>query len=248
MDPETGTMLRSGLASIINPLDLYAIETALQIREEVGGEVVAISMGPPNAQYALREAIALGCDDAVLLSHRQFAGSDTWATSYALSQAILKLGSFDLIICGERATDGDTGQVGPGIASFLDLPLATYVCRVSDPSDDFLRVERLVEDGREILSTPLPAVLTVIKEIASPRMPTLQQKLAANQKEITVWGPEDIEAITEHLGLNGSPTRVVKIDKPQVARKAELFVVHKPADAHKAAVKLVELLKERKLI
>ena len=132
MDPETGTMLRKGLASIVNPLDLYAIEAALRLREKHGGTVTAITMGPPNAMFALREAIALGCDDAVLLSARQFAGADTWATSYVLSKAIRKLGDYDLILCGERATDGDTGQVGPGIAAWLDIPMSTFVSKIRE--------------------------------------------------------------------------------------------------------------------
>jgi len=130
MDPETGTVIRKGLSAIINPLDLYALETALQIKESHGGKITALSMGPKLAEKALREALALGCDQAVLLTDRKFAGSDTWATAYTLSRAIRKLSPIDLIICGERATDGDTGQVGPGIASFLDLPLATYVDRL----------------------------------------------------------------------------------------------------------------------
>ncbi|NSW52818.1 MAG: electron transfer flavoprotein subunit beta/FixA family protein [Anaerolineae bacterium] len=249
MDPETGTMLRSGLASIINPLDHYAIETALRLRDQnQGGEVIALTMGPPNAAFALREALAMGCDDAVLLSHRQFAGSDTWATSYALVQAIRKIGDFDLIICGERATDGDTGQVGPGIASFLNLPLATYVSAVSLIPSGQLRIERMVEDGVEILRTPLPAVLTVIKEVAAPRFPTLRQKLNAARAEITTWGPEEIEAEPANLGLNGSPTRVVKIDRPQVTRKADLVYARAPEDYGEAARRVVELLKARNLI
>lgn len=134
MDPETGTMLRTGAEAIVNPLDLYAIEAALRLREQAGGQVTALSMGPPGAAKALKEAMAMGCDDGILLSDKKFAGSDTWATAYALAQAIKKSGMPDIIICGERATDGDTGQVGPGIASFLDLPAATYVRRISDVS------------------------------------------------------------------------------------------------------------------
>ena len=249
MDPETGTMLRSGLASIINPLDLYAIETAIRLREQSqGGEVIALTMGPSNAAFALREAIAMGCDDAFLLCHKKFAGSDTWATSYTLVQAIRKIGDFDLIICGERATDGDTGQVGPGIASFLNLPLATYVSGVSLLSSRELRIERMVEDGVEILRTPFPALITVIKEVASPRFPTLRQKLDASKAKITTWGPEDIDADIANLGLSGSPTRVVKIDRPQVARKAKLIHAHTSEEYDKAARLMVKLLLERNFI
>lgn len=248
MDPETGTMIRTGVEAIVNPLDLYAIEAALRLRQQVEGRVTTLSMGPLSAVKALREAIAMGCDDGILLSDKKFAGSDTWATSYALAQAIKKIGAVDLIICGERATDGDTGQVGPGIAAFLDLPVATYISRIYDVSAEGLRVKRLVEGGAEILWTPLPAVLTVVKEIAYPRLPTLRGKQRAKQTELPVWKPADIGARVEWLGLKGSPTRVVKIDKPQVARQGELIRIKDPADVERAATQLVEFLQERQLI
>jgi len=248
MDPETGTMVRKGLASIVNPLDLYAIETALRVREREGGKVTVITMGPPNATFALREALAMGCDEAILLSDRQFAGADTWATSYVLAKAIQKLGEFDLILCGERATDGDTGQVGPGIASWMDLPLATYVSKIRDVSEDGVRIERMVEEGIEVLWSPLPLVLTVIKEVNPPRLPTLRQKLNSLTAEIPIWGPADIDAEPENLGLHGSPTRVVKIQEPQVVRKAEMVYVKQVEDAGVAARRVVAFLKERGLL
>lgn len=248
MDPETGTMIRTGVESIVNPLDLYAIEAALRLKEQVSAKITALSMGPAKAEKAIREALAMGCDDGILLSNRKFAGSDTWATSYVLAQAIKKSGQADLIICGERATDGDTGQVGPGIAAFLDLPLATYVGHIHGFLDGGLRVERLVEGGAEILWTPLPAVLTVVKEIAYPRLPTLRGKQRARAAEPPVWGPDDIEAKAEWLGLKGSPTRVVKISKPQVARQGELIQIKEPVDVDRAAARLVEFLRERQII
>jgi len=248
MDPETGTMVRSGVGSIINPLDLYAIEAALQLRQQMGGHVTALSMGPASAQKALEEAIAIGCDDAILLSNKGFAGSDTWATSYTLTQAVKKMGKVDLILCGERATDGDTGQVGPGMASFLDMPVATYVSRIYDVTPDSLHVERLVEGGKERLKISLPAVLTVVKEIAIPRMPTLRSKLEAKASQVPVWGPEEVEADTESIGLKGSPTRVVKIDRPQVARKGTVIHINKPADVNVAATRLVDFLRERNFV
>lgn len=248
MDPETGTMIRTGVEAIVNPLDLYAIEAALRLREEVGGQVTTLSMGPLSAAKALKEAIAMGCDDGILLSDKKFAGSDTWATAYALAQAIKKIGTIDLIICGERATDGDTGQVGPGIAAFLDLPVATYVNRIYNVSADSLRVERLVEGGAEIVWTPLPVVLTVVKEIAYPRLPTLRGKKRAKRSELPVWKPADIEANIEWIGLKGSPTRVVKIEKPQVTRQVELIRVKDPSDVDRAATRFVKFLRERQLI
>ena len=248
MDPETGTMIRAGVESIVNPLDLYAIEAALRLGEKSSAKITALSMGPPKAAKAIKEAIAMGCTDGVLLSHRRFAGSDTWATAYALSQAIRRLDEVTLIICGERATDGDTGQVGPGIAAFLDLPLATYVSRIHNPSGGGLCVDRMVEGGAEVLWTPLPSVLTVVKEIAYPRLPTLRGKQRAKRADLPVWGPDDVDARIDWLGLKGSPTRVAKINKPQVARKGELFRVKEVADVDVAVSLLVDFLQERQLV
>ncbi|HOU14787.1 MAG TPA: electron transfer flavoprotein subunit beta/FixA family protein [Anaerolineae bacterium] len=248
MDPETGTMLRTGVEAIVNPLDLYAIETALRLRDQVGGQVTTISMGPPLAEKALKEAISMGCDDGVLLSHRKFAGADTWATAYTLAQAIRQLGVVDLIICGERATDGDTGQVGPGIAAFLDLPLATYISRISDVTEDGLYLNRMVEGGIEVLWSPLPAVLTVVKEIASPRLPTLHGKQRAKSATIPMWGPDELDLDVTKIGLSGSPTRVVKIDKPKIARHGEMVYVKNAADVEAAADQFVAFLRDRQLI
>ena len=166
----------------------------------------------------------------------------------ALARAIKKSGLPDLIICGERATDGDTGQVGPGLASFLDLPVVTYVRRVRNVTAEGLRLERLVEGGSEVLWTPLPAVLTVVKEIACPRLPTLRGKQRARRAELPVWRPTDIGARAEWLGLKGSPTRVVKIEKPQVARQGELLPAQDPADIERAATRLVEFLQEHHFV
>lgn len=248
MDEATGTMIREGVEAIVNPLDLYAIETALQLREAHGGEVVIVSMGPPKADKAIREAIAMGCDRGVLISDKAFAGSDTWATSYALAGAIRKLGAFELVICGERATDGDTGQVGPGIASFLDLPVATYVGKIESVGDGHVRVHRLVEDGYEVLQVAIPALLTVVKEIANPRLPTLRGKQRARGAEVPVWVPKDMELDVAKLGLDGSPTRVVKIFKPKIARECHKLAAGDEQSVAAAAEKLVEFLKTRDLV
>lgn len=218
MDPETGTVIRAGVETVVNPLDLYALETALVLKEKFGGTVTVLSMGPPQATKALKEAVAMGCDEAVLVSDRKFGGSDTWATSYTLAQAIKKIGGYDLIIAGERATDGDTAQVGPGIASWLDIPVATYVARIDGIADSRISLERLVEDGYQILSMPLPSLLTVVKEIASPRLPTLGGKIRAREMQIPVYSTENMELEPTALGLKGSPTKVVKIDTPKVTR------------------------------
>lgn len=248
MDPETGTVIRRGLSAIINPLDLYALETALQIKETHGGTITALSMGPKLAEKALREALALGCDQAILLTDRKFAGSDTWATALTLSQAIRRLFPIDLIICGERATDGDTGQVGPGIASFLDLPLATYVDRLLGFVDGGLRLRRMVESGTETLWTHLPSVITVVKDIAHPRYPTLRQKLTAKNAEVITWDANDLMVDPDSLGLSGSPTRVVKIENSKLSRQGELITAFSPEQIDHAANKIIDFLLEHHFI
>jgi len=256
MDEATGTMIREGVEAIINPLDLYAIEIAIRLRERAvlrdpqggGGEVIVISMGPPKAGVALREAISMGCDSGVLISDKAFAGSDTWATSYVLAAAVRRIGACDLVICGERATDGDTGQVGPGIASFLDLPVATYVSKVDEVGEGSCRVHRLVEDGYEVLDLLLPALLTVVKEVADPRLPTLRGKQKARKIEIPTWGPADLDVEPGRIGLNGSPTRVVKIFRPKVARECQKVPATDEQGVSAAADRLVTFLRERNLI
>jgi len=248
MDEETGTMVREGVEAIVNPLDLYAIEVALRLREAHDGEVVVVSMGPPKADKALREAISMGCDSGVLVSNKAFAGSDTWSTSYVLAASIKRIGSYDLIICGERATDGDTGQVGPGIAAFLDLPVASYVGKVDDVTEKTARVHRLVEDGYEVLELDLPAVLTVVKEVGDPRLPTLRGKQRARKVDIPTWGPDDLDVEAENLGLNGSPTRVVKIFRPQVARECEKVTATDDSGVAEAVDRVVAFLQKKELI
>ena len=248
MDEETGTMVREGVEAIVNPLDLYAIELAIRLREQAGGQVTCITMGPPNAAKALREAVSMGVDDGVLVTGKEFAGADTWATSYVLAAAIRKLGGFDLVLCGERATDGDTGQVGPGVAAFLDIPVASYVGKVEPPSGDALRVHRLIEDGYEILDVEMPCALTVVKEVSDPRLPTLRGKLKAKALELTQWSVADLDVDVAKLGLKGSPTRVVRIHRPQVARQCEKIVVEDEAGAAKAADRVVAFLKDKEIL
>lgn len=201
IDETTGTVIREGVDSIINPLDLYAIETAIELSHKQSGETIAISMGPAKAESALKEAISMGIDSGILVSDKDFAGSDTWATSYILAEAIKKIGNFDLIICGERATDGDTGQVGPGIASFLELPVATYVSKIEHFDKKYCRLYRLVENGYEILDVELPAVITVVKEVGVPRLPTLRGKQKAKKTNIPVWS-SDALSIDKRKGRN----------------------------------------------
>jgi len=247
IDEQTGAIVREGVENIVNPLDLYAIEVALQLKETHGGHVTAVSMGPKHTGKAVREALAMGCDAGILISDGKLAGSDTYATSYALSSAIARLAPFDLIITGERATDGDTGQVGPGIASFLRLPLSTYTSRIVSLDAGYATVERLIENGYETLRLPLPCLLTVVKEIAHPRLPTLRGKQRARRTELTVWTADDLKLDESRVGLQGSPTRVVKVEKPQVARKGKILDVAK-VGVREAARELADFLAERNLL
>ncbi|MDP8253603.1 MAG: electron transfer flavoprotein subunit beta/FixA family protein [Candidatus Kaelpia aquatica] len=241
IDPETNTLIREGVESIINPFDTYAIEEGLRIKERLDGvEVIALTMGPPQAEEALREAISLGVDRAVLLSDRKFAGSDTWATSYALSKAIEKIGDYGLIICGKQAIDGDTAQVGPGISSWLDLPQAAYVRHIEKLSRDKATVERMTEEGYDVIEIPFPAVFTVVKEINEPRFPSLKGKMRAKRAEIEVWSAADVGLDESCVGLNNSPTRVVKIFTPPVREKGMIL----EGDISENVDKLTDLIRD----
>lgn len=214
INPETNTLIREGVKSIINPFDAYAIEEAVRLKEKFGGKATVVSMGPPQAEAALREAISLGCDEAALVCDRAFAGSDTWATSYTLAAAIRKLGSYDVIICGKQASDGDTAQVGPGIATHLDIPQVTYVKKIGEVKDGRMRVERMMEEGFEVIETPTPVLLTVVKEINVPRLPSLKGMMKAKSAKIAVLTQQELNLDGQKIGLCGSPTQVVRIFTP----------------------------------
>ncbi|MCK4948271.1 MAG: electron transfer flavoprotein subunit beta/FixA family protein [Candidatus Aureabacteria bacterium] len=222
IDPETNTLVREGVASIINPFDMYAIEEGVRIKEKYGGKVTVISMGPPQVEAALREAISLGVDEAVLLSDRAFAGSDTLATSFALSEGLKKIG-YDIIICGKQAIDGDTAQVGPGIATHLDIPQITYVKKIEKIENGKIVSERMVEEGYEVVESTLPVLLTVVKEINEPRLPSLKGKMKAKKSEIKIITTEDLKIDTGKVGLDGSPTWVMKIFTPPKKEGGKIF-------------------------
>jgi electron transfer flavoprotein beta subunit len=205
-------------------------------------------MGPPKALEALKEAVAMGVDDAVLVSDRVFGGSDTWATSYALSEAIKKIGNYDLIICGERATDGDTGQVGPGIAAFLDIPVVSYVNKLAEINNERCITHRLIETGEDVSSCGYPLLLTVVKEIGDPRLPTLRGKKKARALEIPVWDNATLKLDASSLGLKGSPTRVAKIFRPKVTRECEMLTAGDTNSTEAACAKIADFLTRRNLI
>ncbi len=223
IDPVTNTLIRDGVPSIINPFDENAIEEALRIREKFGGRVTVITMGPPQAESALKDAYAMGADEVILLSDRKFAGADTLATSYTLAQAIKKLGKYDLILCGKQAIDGDTGQVGPEIAEHLGIPLVAYVKKLEIIDNTKAKVYRALEEGYEIVEVPLPALFTVLKEINEPRYPSLKGKLRARKMKVPVWTAEEIEADSSRIGLDGSPTKVVRTFTPTPRGRGEIL-------------------------
>jgi len=243
INPETNTLVREGVPSIVNPFDENAVEAALKLKEKHGGKVTAITMGPPQAAEALKTCIAMGVDDVYLISDRAFAGSDTWATSYTLSQAIKKIGHFDLIICGKQAIDGDTAQVGPGIAEWLNLPQITFAVKI-EVNNKTIKAERMLEEANEVVECPLPAVLTVVKQINEPRMPSLRGMMKAKKAEIKTLKANDLNTDAKNLGLDGSPTQVVKIFTPPPKGGGEILV----GEAREIIDKLVAKIRERKII
>ena len=242
INPETNTLIREGVPSIINPFDENAIECALRLRELHGGKVTVLTMGPPQAGEALRTALAMGIDEAILISDKAFAGSDTLATSYTLAKAIKKVGEFDLIICGKQAIDGDTAQVGPGIAEWLNIPQVTFAVKVEIEGRK-LKVDRLLEEVNEIVETELPALITVVKQINEPRMPSLKGMIKAKKTEIKIWKVADLEVEEGKIGLLGSPTWVIKIFTPPPKSGGEILSgsIDEQVDA------LVNKLHERKV-
>ena len=222
IDAETNTLMREGVPSIINPYDMHAIEAGLQIRERTGGKVIVLTMGPPQAEAALRNALSMGADDAVLLTDSAFAGSDTWATAYALSKAVRNIRA-DIILCGKQAIDGDTAQVGPEMGEFLDIPHISYVRKIEEVHSGGIRVQRLMDDGYDIVESSLPVLLTVVKELNQPRLPSLKGKIAAKKAEIKKWGHSDIGAEPANIGLKGSPTLVKQIFAPEAKKDRKLL-------------------------
>ncbi len=214
IDPKTNTLVREGVACILNPFDSYAVEEGIRIKEKMGGKVTVITMGPPQAEKVLREAISVGADEAILISDKAFAGSDTLATSYTLARAIKKIGAFDLIICGKQAVDGDTAQVGPGIAIHLDIPQIAFVKSIREISPEKITAERMTEEGYEVMEGPLPMLITVVKGINEPRLASLRGVMQSRKANIPVWGGKDLDVEDQRLGLTGSPTWVEKIFSP----------------------------------
>ncbi|MDD4527175.1 MAG: electron transfer flavoprotein subunit beta/FixA family protein [Candidatus Margulisbacteria bacterium] len=244
IDRETNRLNRTGVPSVINPFDENAIELGLQLKDKHGGKVTVITMGPPQAEQALRDCIAVGADEAYLITDRKFAGADTWATSYTLSLAVQKAGDFDVVLFGKQAIDGDTAQVGPGVAYFMDIPVITYVKEVEKTETGF-KVKRVTEEGYQLWEVDGKAAFTVVKEANTMRLPSLKGKMRAKSATITTWGADDIGAEEEKIGLKGSPTIVRKVFSPPIKTNREIIENEDPKQSVK---ELLGKLKERKIL
>lgn len=240
---ENNTIQREGVESVINPFDTYALETALRIKDKLSDcKVTAISMGPPQAVEMLKKTIAIGCDEAFLLSDRKFAGADTVATSRTLAGAIKeKCQNFDMIICGQFATDGDTAQTAPSMAQHLNLPSVTYVKEITTVKDGFAFVKREVEDGIEELKVQLPAIFCMLKCDYEIRRPYISGFIASHEKNIPIYTHEDINLNVEDVGLKGSPTYVSKAFRPEQKQGGEIKI---PASSEEGAMLIAEKIKE----
>lgn len=245
IDPVTNTLIRQGVPSIVNPFDKNAVEAALQLKEAYGGKVTVISMGPPQAKDALKECLAMGADSAILISDRAFGGADTLATSYTLAAAIRKLGSYDVILFGKQAIDGDTAQVGPETAEHLGMAQVTYASKI-EVNGDTAKIEREHEEGYEIIEVKAPFVATVIKTLNyEPRYPSVKGTMKANQAKIPVWTADDLIVEEGHLGLKGSPTQVRKIFTPP--RRVQGVLIEKET-AREAVAELLQRLADAKIV
>jgi electron transfer flavoprotein beta subunit len=246
LDPKTGSLIREGIESIINPDDRHALEAAISLKQKHGGKITVISMGPSQAIDAISEALGMGADEGILLSDKAFAGADTWATSITLGKAIEKLGEYDLIFCGRQAIDGDTAQIGPQVADHLQIPQVTYACEIEQIEEEGMIVKRRLEDRFERVQCTLPALVTVIGELNKPRNPKVGSLIdACRQKApIKIWNAADIGVQTRDVGLEGSLTHVIKTFAPKFKKETEIL----EGDTKEAVTSLVGKLKENKLI
>lgn len=244
INPETNTLVREGIKNVINPFDTYALEEGIRLKERFGGKVTVLCMGPPQADESLKEAISLGADEAILLSDKAFAGADTWATAFTLAAAVKKIGQFDIIICGKQTLDGDTGQVGPELCEMLGIPFVGYVSKIEEIAGGKMKVQRLIEDGHEIIESPIPAVISVTKEINVPRLPSLRGIMKAKNANITVWKAVDMGVDANQVGLAGSSTKVIKIFFPKRVSKAEVIT----GEPESQVERLMSRLKEAGLV
>ena len=245
VDPVTGVLKRDGVDSKMNPYDLYALETALRMREKLGGTVKVISMGPPQAAEVIKEAYMMGADEGVLLSDRKFGGADVLATSYTLSQGVKQIGNVDLILCGKQTTDGDTAQVGPEMAEYLGIPHIANVVKIEEIRHNSMVVEMDMPNTIEVAEVKFPCLLTVEKDIFQPRLPSYRKQLETKDREVKILSLKDLKDQNEkRYGLNGSPTQVERIFPPAVNTDKEIW----NGTGDELADRLTSRLKELKFV
>lgn len=245
VDPENGTLKRDGAASKTNPFDLFGLEAALRIREKLGGTVTILTMGPAQAESMIRDAYAMGADDAVILSDRKFAGSDVLATSYTLSQGIRAIGEYDLIICGKQTTDGDTAQIGPAIAEHLALPHTAWVSEICDITNEGIEVRQDLGSVTQVSKMKYPCLITVDKDIYVPRLPSYRKMRETKEREIRIMSFENLpDQNLSRYGLIGSPTTVEKIFPPE-GKQAQVKV---EGTAEEKVKVLGDLIKDKRFI
>lgn len=245
IDPETGVLKRDGAAAKINPYDLYALETAMRLKERCGGTVTAVTMGPPQAEAMMKEAYMMGVDQAYVFTDRTFAGADVLATSYTLAQGITSICDYDIIICGKQTTDGDTAQVGPAMAEYLGIPCAAWVGEIADVNEDAVTVGQDFVNVRQLAKMKLPCLITVEKDIYTPRLPSYRLKAATKDRKVEMITFADFkDQDVTHYGLKGSATSVERIFPPE-SHDGQIFM---KGSAEQAAGELADIFAERKYI
>lgn len=245
VDPITGVLKRDGIDSKMNPYDLYALETALRLKEQKGGTIKVITMGPPQASEVIREAYMMGADEGAIVTDRKFAGADVLATSYTISQGVRKMGNFDIILCGKQTTDGDTAQVGPEMAEYLEIPHIANVLSILEVKENSIVVEMDMPNTLEVAEVKFPCLLTVEKDIYQPRLPSYRKKIETKDKPIITITMNDFEDKNEKkYGLNGSPTQVERIFPPAVNADKEMWT----GSGEDLTEKVISKLKQLKFI
>jgi len=240
IDPNTKTLLRCDVPMVLNPLDKNALEAALQIKAQTEAQIAVLSMGPPEAGNIVKECLALGAEEGFLLSDPAFGGADAFATAYTLAKGVEKIGTPDVIFCGMASSDGATEWVGPQLATFLDMPVVTFVQEIVAHSDEWWQVKASLENGYRLVKVKLPALFTVTRDLNSPRILSFSGIIKARQKEITKWGIDELGLPAESLGVKGSPTIVSDLSVTESKREVEIIGGTREEKAEQLVQKLAD--------